>query len=117
MMYTITLKYYMKLELLRYYFLKVPIIALFTILFPNILDYIRKSLYLYTTTCFYKQLLDCFKITQMVNTITRPKFKDLNFLISKARLIPKTIIFINNLDNRITLATCFEYLILLELYK
>lgn len=79
-------------------------IAFLTIVLPNVLGYIKESLYLQTPTHFYKQPLDRPNITQIVNRITKPGFKDLDFLISKVRLISKTIIFGYDIDNRIALA-------------
>lgn len=40
----------------------------------------------------------------MVNTITKPRFEDLNFLIPKTRLISKTMIFVNKINDAIALA-------------
>ena len=80
--------------------------ALSATLAPNVLSYIRESLYLHTPTRLYKQPLDRPNITQMVNTITKPRFEDLDFLISKAELIPKTMGFVDKIDNAIALAAC-----------
>lgn len=77
--------------------------AFFTILAFNILAYIRESLYLYIPTCFYKQLLNHLNITQIVNSIIKLKFKDLDIMIPKTELIYKRIVFINKIDDTITL--------------
>lgn len=87
-------KKYAKLRTLRHCFLKVLIIALSTIFVPNIPGYIRKFFYLHTLTHFYKQPLDRPNITQMVNSIITSGFKDLDFLILKTGLIPKTMVFV-----------------------
>lgn len=43
----------------------------------------------------------------MVNSIIKPRLENLDFLISKAELISKIMIFINKINYAITLATCF----------
>lgn len=83
-------------------------------LMPNIFNYIGEFLYLHIQTHLYKQLLDYANITQMVNTITKPGFEDLDFLILKARLIPKTMVFVDKIDNAIALAAHLRSLLLLE---
>ena len=88
--------------------------ALFTIFAPNILSYIKKSFHLHTPTCLDKQSLDRPNITQMVNTITKPGFEDLDFLISKTGFISKTIVFVDKIDDAIALAAHLWSLLLLE---
>lgn len=110
-------KHYTELKILRYYFPTVLMIALSTILLPNVLSYIEESLHLYTLSRLYKYPLDCPNITQMINNTTKIWFEDLNFLITKARLIPKTMVFVDNIDDEITLAACVWSLLLLELCK
>ena len=88
--------------------------ALSTTLAPNVLGYIRESLHLHTPTRLYKQSLDHPNITQMINTITKPRFEDLDFLIPKARLITKTIVFVDKIDDAIALATRLQSLLPLE---
>lgn len=106
-------KKYAELGTLKHYFLKVPIIALFATFAPKVLSYIRKSLYLHTLTRLYKQPLDYPNITQMIKSITKSGFKNLDFLISKARSIFKTIMaFVDEIDNVIALATYFWNLLL-----
>lgn len=85
--------------------------AISATLAPNVLGYIEKSFYLHTSTRFYKQLLDYSNITQMVNTITKPKFENLDFLIPKTGLIPKTMVFVDKIDDAITLAACLQSLL------
>lgn len=81
--------------------------AFFATLASNVLGYIKKSLLLYTRTCFYKQLLNRLNITQIANNITKPKFEDLDFLILKAELISKIIVFVEKIDDAIALVTYF----------
>lgn len=107
-------KEYIELEILRHGFSKVLMMIFFIIFVLNIKSYIRKSLYLLIPTCFYKKSLDHNNITQIINSNTKPKFEDLNFLISKARLIFKTIVFVNKINNEIALAACFWNLLLPE---
>ena len=107
-------KEYTELGTLRHCFPKVSMMALSATLAPNIIRYIEKSLYLHTQTRLYKQPIDRPIITQIVNPITKPRFKDLDFLISKAKLIPKTMVFIDKIDDVIALATCLWNLLLPE---
>lgn len=81
--------------------------ALSITLAPNVLGYIREFLYLYTLTCLYKQSLDYPNIGQIVNTITKLGFEDLGFLILKAGLIPKIMVFVDKIDDAIALAAHF----------
>lgn len=43
----------------------------------------------------------------MVNIITKPGFEDLDFLILKARLISKTMVFVDKINNVIALVAHF----------
>lgn len=97
-------KEYEELGTLRYCFPKIPIMALFATLAPNVLGYIREFFYLHTPTRLYKQPLDHLNITQMVNTIIKLGFEDLDFLIPKTGLIPKTMVFVDKRDDAIALA-------------
>lgn len=92
---------------MRHCFSKVFIIVCSAILMLNVLGYIGESLYLHTPTFLYKQFLDYLKITQMVNSITKPEFENLDFLIPKTRLISKTMIFVDKIDEPIALVTYF----------
>lgn len=47
----------------------------------------------------------------MVNSITKPGFQDLDFLIPKAGLIPKTIVFVNKIEKGIALAAHLKILL------
>lgn len=100
-------KKYAKLKMLRHFFPKVSIMAVSIILTLNILGYIEEFLHLHFSTCLYRQPLDHPNTTLIVNNITKLGFTDLNILISKARLIPKIIVFIDKIDSRIALAACF----------
>lgn len=88
--------------------------VLSAILAPNVLGYIGKSLHLHTLFRFYKQSLDRLNITQMANTITKPGFEDLDFLILKTGLISKTMMFIDKINDTIVLAACLQSLLLPE---
>lgn len=99
-------KKYAELATLRHCFSKVLIMAFSTTLMPNVLGYIGEFLHLHTPTCLYKQPLNHPNITQMVNGITKPEFEDLDFLIPKAGLISKTMVFVNKIDDAIALAAC-----------
>lgn len=78
------------------------------------MGYIREFFYLYIPTHLYKQFIDYPNINQIVNNITKPRFEDCNFLILKARLIPKIIMFIDKINDSIALTTHFWSLLLLE---
>lgn len=47
----------------------------------------------------------------MVNSITKLGFQDLDLLISKAGLIPKTMVFVNKIDEGIALAAHLKSLL------
>lgn len=91
--------------------------ALSIILLSNILGYIREFFYLHILTCIYKQPLDYLNIIQIINSITKPGFENLNFLISKTRFISKTILFVDDINDRIIFAVCLWNLLLPKLCK
>lgn len=53
----------------------------------------------------------------MISSITKLRFEDLNFLISKAGLIPKAMVFVGDINNKISLAARFSSLLPFELGK
>lgn len=53
----------------------------------------------------------------MVNNINKPGFEDLNLLIPKAGLVPKTMMFVDNIDNKIALTVYLWNLLPPELCK
>lgn len=81
---------------------------------PNVLGYIRQLLHFCSPTCLYKQSLDWLNITQMVTNITNLGFHDLRFLVPEAGLIPKTMLFVNKMDNAMAIAAYFYNLLLSE---
>lgn len=50
----------------------------------------------------------------MITNITKPGFYDLKYLVFKASLIPKTMVFIDKIKNIITIAIYLCYLLLLK---
>lgn len=88
--------------------------ALSITIMPNVLGYIEELLYLQIPTYLYKQPLNCPNIVQMVVSITKPDYHELDFLVLKIGLISKTIVFVNNIDNVVKIVT---YLCLLLLPK
>lgn len=104
-------KEYATLGTLRHCFSKVPMMALFATVTPNVLGYIGESLHLHSPTRLHKQALDRPNITQMVNSITKPGFQDLDFLIPKAGLISKTMVFVNKIEEGIALAAYLKSLL------
>lgn len=82
-------------------FPEVPTLALSATITPTVLEYIRKSLKLRPAIRLYQELLDRPNITYLVREIVKPKYEDLTFLVpnsSGAGAIPKTTIFVDNID-------------------
>ncbi len=82
-------------------FPKVPILVLSATVIPNVLEYVCKLLQLWTSTWLYKKLFDQLNITYIVAQIKKPGFKEFNFFVTLTTLalaIPKTIIFVDNID-------------------
>ncbi len=79
---------------------------------PNFLGYIGELLHLYTPTFLYKQPLDCPNIIQIVFHILKQGFGDLDYLIPKVGLIPKTMVFMEKIGDVIALAAHFQRLLL-----
>ncbi len=50
----------------------------------------------------------------MVTPITKPGYCELDFLVPKTGLIPKTIIFVNKIDNAVKIVAYFRLLLPLE---
>lgn len=85
--------------------------ALSATITSNVLGYIGQSLHLHSPTQFYKQPLDWPNITQMVTNITKPGFRDLEYLIPKAGLIPKSMVFADKIDNAMAIAAYLRCLL------
>ncbi len=97
-------KEYAALGTLRHCFPKVPIMALSATITPNVLGYIRESLHLHAPTPLYKQPLDRPNITQMVTHISKQGFGDLDYLVPKVGIIPKTMVFMEKIEDVMALA-------------
>ena len=101
-------KDYAGLSTLRHCYPKVPLMALSATLTPNVLEYIRKSLNMRDSVRLYKRPMDRPNIMQMVAKIKTPKeFDELAFLVptaGAASAIPKTMVFVDSLDDGMTLA-------------
>lgn len=85
-------------------FFTILICLLSATIIPNILEYIQVSLKFSLSSQIYKQLLDCLNLTYIISSIRKTRFKDLDFHIpSRGAIgkIPKTIIFIDKIDNTI----------------
>ena len=82
--------------------------ALSATLSVNILEYIRRSLNIHDSVCLYKRSIHRLNIMQMVAKINNSKeFHKLAFLVlttGAISAISKIMVFINSLDNRVTLA-------------
>lgn len=101
-------KNYVDLGILYYYYSKVLLIALSTILTFNTLEYIYKSLNIHDIICLYKRPIDHPNIMQIIAKIKNSKeFNKLVFLVPTAdtvSAIPKIIIFVNSSNKKVTLA-------------
>lgn len=101
-------------------FPNVSTLALSTIITPTVLEYIRKSLKFYLVTRLYQELLDKANITYMVLKIMKPNFEDLGFLVlnsNRADSIPKTMIFVDNIDKAQYIVACFCTRLLLQFQR
>lgn len=82
--------------------------ALSATLSPNVLEYVRKSLNMRDSVRLYTRPMGRPNIMQMIAKIKDPKeFYELAFLVSIASAvsaIPKTMVFVDNLDEGVTLA-------------
>lgn len=81
---------------------------------PSILEYIGKLLYLYVSTFFFKQPLNYTNIIQIVTNISKQTFSDLDYLVSKIGIIPKTIILIKKIEDVIALIIYLQRLLSLK---
>lgn len=99
---------------LRHCFPKVPTMALSTTIVPNILGYIKKLFYFYTSTLFYKNPLDYHNITQIVNLISKQAFGDLNFRVFRIGIVKKAIVCIEKIEYIMALAAHVQKLLLLK---
>lgn len=76
--------------------------VLLTIITLIILEYIYELLKFRSLIRLFHELLNKSNIMFMVGKINKLKYKDLIFLISdsdRANVIPKTMIFVNNIKN------------------
>lgn len=86
---------------LKNVFLDMLILALSTIITPTVFEYICKSFKLCPMIRLYRESLDKANITYMVSEIVKPNFEDLGFFVpdsGKAGSIPRTMIFIDDID-------------------
>ncbi len=104
-------KEYAALGTLRHCFPKVPIMALSTTITPNVLGYIGELFHLYAPTLLYKQSLNCPNITQMVTHISKQGFGDLDYLVPKVGIIPKTMVFMEKIEDVMALAAHLQRLL------
>lgn len=82
-------------------FPKVPTLALSVTVILNVLEYVRESLQLRAPAQLYKESLGRPNLTYLVLEIKKPGFKKLDFVIFSciaAFTIPKTMIFVDNID-------------------
>lgn len=85
--------------------------ALSATIMHNVLEYICESLHLHMSVHLYKQTLNWPNITYMVKQIKQRRFKKLDVLVPQAGGgildIPKTIIFIDKIEDRLKMAKYF----------
>lgn len=114
-------KDYASLGTLHHYYSKVLLIALSTRLTLNVLKYIRKSLNIQNFVCVYKRSMDCSNIIQMVAKTKDPKKIDklgcLNLTASVVSAIPKTMVFVDYLDERVILGNHLHNLLPVHMKK
>ena len=87
-------------------FSKVPTLIMSATITPNILDYIWVFLKLLPPSQIYRLSLDRPNLKYMVCFFWKLGFQDLAFLIPKdslVGLIPKTIVFVNKIENAVRL--------------
>lgn len=73
----------------------------------NILEYIRVLLKLFPPLRIYRQPFNCLNLMYIVSLIRKASFKNLDFFIPNRGAIgkiPKTMIFIDKIDNAIEMA-------------
>lgn len=85
--------------------------VLFATITLNVLGYIRELFHLYALTLFYKQLLNCPNITQIVTYISKQGFNDLDYLVPKVSIISKTMVFMLKIEDVMALAAYFQKLL------
>ena len=81
--------------------------ALSAIIMRNILEYICESLYLQMLVYLYKQSMDWPNITCMMKKIKQKGFKEFNVLVPQTGGIldiPKTMIFVDKIEDEIKMA-------------
>ena len=101
-------------------FPEVPTLALSATITPIVLEYICKSLKLRPAIQLYQELLDKPNITYLVEEIVKPKYEDLAFLVpngSGTNAIPKTMIFVNNIDKTQRIAAYLCIILLSRLQR
>lgn len=99
-------------------FFNVPILALLAIITPIVLKYIYKLLKLRFLIRIYWESLNKPNIIYMVRKISKSKYENLAFLVpdsGKAGIIPKIIIFINDIENAQRIAVYLYLKLLLKL--
>lgn len=99
---------------LRMLFAHVPIIALSATITRNVLEYIRESLHLRAPVHLYKRTLDRPNIAYLVQEIKKPGYSELDILIPphiSALSIPKTMIFVDKIDEGINMAAYLRSLL------
>lgn len=103
---------------LKNLFSKVPTLALSATVTSNVLEYISKLLKLCSPVRLYKELLDRSNLMYMVAEIRKRKFEKLAFILSltaAASCIPKTMIFVDNINTAGEIADYFQTRLLAKL--
>lgn len=102
-------KDYLGLGFLRTYFPQVTMIAMSATITPNVLKFVAKSIGLRSGFRLYKQSIDRKNICQFVCQISQKAgYNQLESLVAgtgAAWTIPKTMLFVDSIDNATTIAT------------
>lgn len=107
-------KEYLNVGKLRIFFPEVPVVALLATITQNVLEYFHSALKLRRPTNLYKRTLDRPNITYIVQEIRQKGLTKLNMLIPTIGGmggIPKTMIFVNNIDSGVAIAVHLQSLL------
>lgn len=102
-------KDYLGLGILRTYFPRITMVAMSATITPNVLKFVAKTIGLRPGFCLYKQSIDRGNICQFVSPIAQKEgYSRLASLVVGTVAIwaiPKTMIFVDSIDNAMTIAT------------
>ncbi|MCJ1467000.1 ATP-dependent DNA helicase Q5 [Pseudocyphellaria aurata] len=97
---------YIVIDLLRSFFPSVPVLTLSETITKKDLDFVRRSLSLRAPVRLYKESLDRPNVTYSVAEIRKPGYQELDVFLPSpggSSGIPKTMIFVDNIDEGVTI--------------